>query len=94
MDNYPLVFVRVVYESLDAAAFNDVHGDILVELGNSVSRTNWACGRDKTHCQKLDDPFNPLGEDNSPVLSVAGIVAADVVVRRATCMSAEGDVLI
>jgi hypothetical protein len=55
---------------------------------------NWACGRDKTHCQKLDDPFNPLGEDHSPVLSVAGIVAADIVVRRATCMSAEGDVLI
>lgn len=31
-DTYPLVFVRVIYESLDAATFDDVHGDVLVEL--------------------------------------------------------------
>jgi len=95
-DTYPLVFVRVIYESLDAAAFDDVHGDILVKLRDCVSRTQfkaWKGHVGKTHCQKLDDPFDPSGEDHASVFSVARVVTADIVMGWAASMSAECNVL-
>jgi hypothetical protein len=31
-NTHPLVFVRIIYECLDAATFDDIHGDVLVKL--------------------------------------------------------------
>jgi hypothetical protein len=62
-----------------------------------VSQTQsftWKGQAGKTHCQELDDPFDPSREDYTPVFSVAGIVAANVIVRWASSMSADSDVLI
>ena len=53
----------------------------------------WKDCAGETHSQELDDSFDPSGEDHTPVFSVAGIVASDVIVRWAASVSAESDVL-
>ena len=50
-DTYPLVFVRVIYECLDAATFDDVHGDVLVKLWKAcqphvIDHVEGLCWRD------------------------------------------------
>jgi hypothetical protein len=54
----------------------------------------WEDYAGKTHCQEFDDPFDPGREDHRRIFSVSRIVASDVIVGRATSMSAESDVLI